>query len=50
MCGGSAGDREGKETGRGLDDCIRCGHCENRCPFHVKQIQRMEEIAGYLKE
>ena len=31
------------------DACVRCGHCESRCPFHVKQEARMEEIAGYFK-
>ena len=31
-------------------DCVRCGHCDRRCPFHVKQIQRMEEIAAYFEE
>lgn len=49
-----AGDELAKDHYKKLekkaDDCIRCGHCKNRCPFHVKQIQRMEEIAGYLKE
>lgn len=29
-------------------DCVKCGHCESRCPFHVKQEARMEEIAGYF--
>lgn len=29
-------------------DCIRCGHCESRCPFHVKQEAKMEEIAAYF--
>ncbi|WP_343209666.1 aldo/keto reductase [Anaerolentibacter hominis] len=31
-------------------DCIRCGHCEARCPFHVKQEERMQEIARYFKQ
>lgn len=31
------------------NDCVKCGHCEKRCPFHVKQEQRMEEIAAYFK-
>ena len=31
------------------DACIRCGHCESRCPFHVKQESRMEEIARYFR-
>ena len=29
-------------------DCVKCGHCESRCPFHVKQETRMEEIAAYF--
>lgn len=29
-------------------DCISCGHCEKRCPFHVRQMARMEEIAAYF--
>ena len=29
-------------------DCVKCGHCESRCPFHVKQEARMEEIARYF--
>ena len=28
--------------------CIQCGHCESRCPFHVAQMARMEEIAAYF--
>ena len=28
--------------------CIQCGHCDSRCPFHVKQGERMKEIAGYF--
>ena len=30
--------------------CAGCGHCESRCPFHVKQIQRMAEIKAYFGE
>ena len=29
-------------------DCIRCGHCDNRCPFHVAQSDRMTEIHRYF--
>ncbi|MDR1638230.1 MAG: aldo/keto reductase [Clostridiales bacterium] len=25
--------------------CAKCGHCESRCPFRVKQMERMEKIA-----
>lgn len=30
------------------DSCIHCGHCESRCPFHVKQMARMEEIESFF--
>ena len=29
--------------------CIKCGHCNKRCPFHVDQIKRMQEIVDYFK-
>ncbi len=25
-------------------DCIQCGHCDSRCPFHVEQSRRMQLI------
>lgn len=28
--------------------CVKCGHCESRCPFHVKQEARMVEIQTYF--
>ncbi len=31
-------------------DCVGCGHCDGRCPFHVDQSGRMREIAGYFGE
>ena len=31
------------------DACAQCGHCESRCPFHVKQENRMKEIAAYFQ-
>jgi len=27
------------------DECIKCGHCEERCPFDVPVIKNMEEAA-----
>ena len=27
-------------------ECIQCGHCESRCPFHVKQEQGCRRSAG----
>lgn len=32
------------------DACVKCGHCESRCPFHVKQENRMEEINAYFSK
>ena len=29
-------------------DCIGCGHCDRRCPFHVAQSGRMKEIAAHF--
>ena len=29
-------------------DCIQCGHCDRRCPFHVNQTGRMKEIEQYF--
>lgn len=29
-------------------DCVQCGHCNDRCPFHVDQMARMKEIARYF--
>jgi len=30
-------------------DCIGCGHCDKRCPFHVSQSDRMTEIHAYFE-
>ncbi len=32
------------------DACVRCGHCEARCPFQVRQEDRMERIAAYFRK
>ncbi len=29
-------------------DCVQCGHCNSRCPFHVDQMARMREIKAYF--
>lgn len=34
--------------GKKASDCVRCGHCSNRCPFGVEQIERMNEIREYF--
>lgn len=30
------------------DACLHCGHCESRCPFSVRQEERMAQIAAYF--
>ena len=35
---------------RKASDCIQCGHCNRRCPFHVNQMNRMKEIEKYFGE
>ena len=30
------------------DACLKCGHCDRRCPFGVPQQARMAKIADYF--
>ena len=34
--------------GTRASDCVQCGHCDSRCPFHVQQSARTQEIADYF--
>ena len=47
-----AGDAMAVEHYRTLeknaDDCVNCGHCDSRCPFSVKQSERMQEIRSCM--
>lgn len=47
-----AGDEMAAEHYRTLErnaaDCVGCGHCDRRCPFHVKQSERMKKINAYF--
>lgn len=49
-----AGDQLAKNHYENLtvkaDACIGCGHCNSRCPFHVDQVARMQEILAYFEE
>lgn len=46
------GDPLAREHYQQLDfhasDCSHCGHCDERCPFHCPQMQRLDEIAAYF--
>lgn len=37
-----------KNLSKTASDCIGCGHCNRRCPFHADQVGRMKEIAAYF--
>ena len=47
-----AGDKMAHDHYRKLkvnaDACISCGHCNRRCPFKVKQQERMNKISKYF--
>ena len=30
--------------------CLGCGHCDRRCPFDVKQQEKMQKIAEYFEK
>ncbi|MCM1514228.1 MAG: aldo/keto reductase [Anaeroplasma bactoclasticum] len=32
------------------DACIKCGHCDKRCPFQVKQQEKMANIKTYFNQ
>ncbi|MBR4162254.1 MAG: aldo/keto reductase [Solobacterium sp.] len=38
-----------KTLEKNASDCIQCGHCDSRCPFHVHQSERMLEIKEYME-
>lgn len=52
IIGAKAGDQPAKNHYENLsvkaDACIGCGHCNSRCPFHVDQVARMQEILAYF--
>ena len=39
-----------KTLEKNASDCIQCGHCDSRCPFHVHQSKRMLEIKEYMDQ
>ncbi len=47
-----AGDALAREhyltLGRRAGDCTGCGHCDRRCPFGVRQSERMREIREFM--
>ena len=48
MAGDALAANHYTKLGVKADSCLRCGHCESRCPFGVKQETRMATIAGYF--
>ncbi|GAA6488855.1 aldo/keto reductase [Gordonibacter urolithinfaciens] len=39
-----------RKLARRAGDCVGCGRCDGRCPFGVRQSERMREIAAYFGE
>ncbi|MBQ8037169.1 MAG: aldo/keto reductase [Proteobacteria bacterium] len=35
---------------KNASDCIGCGHCDKRCPFHVAQSARMKDIQAFFAQ
>ncbi len=35
---------------KNASDCIRCGHCDSRCPFSVCQSERMQKIKAFMEK
>ena len=33
---------------KNASDCVGCGHCNDRCPFQVDQMARMQEIRRFF--
>ena len=50
MAGDGMAAKHYKTLGKNASDCIGCGHCDSRCPFGVKQSERMTEIRKYFAE
>ena len=50
----AAGDKMALQHYRGLSksagDCTGCGHCDRRCPFSVRQSERMQEIRAFMEK
>ncbi|MBQ9438731.1 MAG: aldo/keto reductase, partial [Lachnospiraceae bacterium] len=49
-----AGDAMAAEHYRTLEktaaDCVGCGHCDNRCPFEVRQSEKMADIREFFRK
>lgn len=48
MAGDSLAANHYTKLAVGADACLQCGHCDSRCPFGVKQQQRMGRIANHF--
>lgn len=50
----AAGDKMALQHYRALSksagDCTGCGHCDRRCPFLVRQSERMQEIRAFMEK
>ena len=49
QAGDKLADKHYRTLEKNAGDCIQCGHCDSRCPFAVKQSERMQEISAFFK-
>jgi len=38
------------EQGRGADQCVECGSCEEKCPQHIEIIRQLKETHRHFTE
>lgn len=48
MAGDTMAEQHYKKLEKHASDCMDCGHCDSRCPFRVKQSERMRQISAYF--
>lgn len=48
MAGDTMAAQHYEKLEKHASDCIGCGHCDHRCPFRVKQSERMGQITNYF--
>lgn len=39
-----------RDLGKNASDCVQCGLCNTRCPFHVVQSERMLKIREFFED
>ncbi len=48
MAGDKMAENHYDKLEKKASDCLKCRHCDKRCPFGVKQQEKMQTIANYF--